>query len=266
VGLAGRRFALLSEQGLGDVLFFLRFAPELAKRGASLAFRGDTRLHGMLARTGLFTLGIAAEGAPASDMEALHIGDLPFLLGSQTPADAPASLRLAPDPERIARMQRELASKGPAPYVALTWRAGVESTGPSRTQLKAVAPGGLADALRGVRATWISVQRLPREGERESLGGALGAEVHDFSAGNDSLDDMLALLSLVDRYVGVSNANTYLRAATNQSMDVLVAHPPEWRWRDAGDESPWFAGSRLYREDTRGDWSAALRALRATFT
>ena len=60
---AGRSFALVAEQGLGDILFFLRFAPELVERGARLAFRGDARLHSMLARTGLFELGIGAPDA-----------------------------------------------------------------------------------------------------------------------------------------------------------------------------------------------------------
>lgn len=266
VDLAGRRFALVSEQGLGDVLFFLRFAPELKRRGAALAFRGDMRLHAMLSRTGLFSLGVERDAAPCAGMDQLFVGDLPLVLGIDDPARAPPSLALAPEPERVTRMRDALAALGPAPYVALTWRAGLEAMGPSRTQLKTVPVEKLGEALRGVRATWISVQRLPREGEREALGRAIGAEVHDLSACNESLDDMLALLSIVERYAGVSNANTYLRAATTPSFDVLVAHPPEWRWREAGGASPWFPGARLHREDARGDWSAALRTLRAAFT
>ena len=41
----------MGEQGLGDVLFFLRWARLLRERGATLDFAGDARLHGMLART-----------------------------------------------------------------------------------------------------------------------------------------------------------------------------------------------------------------------
>ena len=42
---------------------------------------------------------------------------------------------------------------------------------------------------------------------------------------------MLALLSLLDEYVGVSNANAHLRAGLGRSMQVLVAHPPDVRPR-----------------------------------
>jgi len=166
----------------------------------------------------------------------------------------------------VARMKEALEAKGAGPYVALTWRAGMESAGPSRTQLKTIDPALLGEALRGIPATWVSVQRMPRDGEREALARSLGAPVHDFSACNDALEDMLALLSLAQRYVGVSNANTYLGAGLGLPMEVLVAHPPEWRWRDAGSISPWFPTARLFRQEAGASWREALGALRAALT
>jgi tetratricopeptide (TPR) repeat protein len=258
--LAGRRLVLKAEQGVGDVLFFLRFVPELAARGAALAFRGDARLHTMLARTGHFALGLAADGVPAPGCEPVSIGDLPWLLEANDPARFPPSLPLAPLGERVRAARETLSPLGAPPWIALTWRAGVASAGPSRTQVKEVPLDRLAAALRGSRATWIGIQRLPREGEFRKLSEALCAPVHDLTRANDDLEDMLALLSVVDRYVGVSNANTHLRASLALPMDVLVANPIEWRW-EQGERSPWFPTARLYRERPDGDWSAALARL-----
>src|SRR5439155_24648784 len=50
----GREVVLVAEQGIGDILFFLRFAPALRARAARLSFAGEPRLHPLLARTGLF--------------------------------------------------------------------------------------------------------------------------------------------------------------------------------------------------------------------
>jgi Tfp pilus assembly protein PilF len=260
--LQGRQFALLAEQGVGDVLFFLRFAAELLRRGARLAFRGDPRLHAMLARSGVFALGVAAENAATQGLEALRIGDLPWLLAADDARRAPPFLALTPTTEALARMANALAAAGPPPYAALTWRAGIAATGPSRTQLKEIDVATLGAALRGRGRTWISVQRLPREGETAELARAIGAPVHDFSACNDDLEAMLALLALASDYIGVSNANTYLRAGLDKPMQVLVAHPPEWRWGAAGNASPWFARARLLRQRADGDWSEAMQALR----
>lgn len=251
--LAGRRLALLGEQGLGDVLFFLRFAPELARRGATLAFRGDARLHSILARTGLFAGGLAADGTPAPGFEPVFIGDLPWLLESGTDIHSlPPPLELVPGtpPDR----EPERVSDPDVPCVALTWRAGVASVGPARTQVKEIAPQALAALLRGRPARWVSIQRQPRPGEREALAQALGAPVEDASALNGDLEAMLAFLARADDYVGVSNANTHLRAGLGRTATVLVPHPPEWRWMAAGESSPWFPGMRVVRQMPDGGW------------
>ena len=60
----GGLIALEAEQGLGDILFFLRWAASLKAAGARLAFRADPRLHALLAPSGLFE-DLAPAGAPA---------------------------------------------------------------------------------------------------------------------------------------------------------------------------------------------------------
>ena len=90
---------------------------------------------------------------------------------------------------------------------------------------------------------------------------ALGRPVHDFTALNEELEGMLALLALVDDYVGVSNTNMHLRAGVARAARVLVPCPAEWRWMTSGSESPWFPGFTVYRQSMQGDWNAALGAL-----
>ena len=253
--LEGRSFAVRTEQGLGDALFFLRFAPEAVRRGARLAFRGDARLHPILARTGLFALGLAGETQPSAPLEDVFAGDLPWLLGMDEPARFPGPLPLQPDPNRVRDWRVKLAALGTGPYIALTWRAGTATAGgPTRNLLKELTPAMLGQRLRDRRATFISVQRLPAAGERESLAEALGAPVHDASHANSDLEEILALISVVDDYVGVSNTNTHLRAGTGGPMTVLVPHPPEWRWGLAGDRSPWFPTAIVERQKVNGRW------------
>jgi ADP-heptose:LPS heptosyltransferase len=136
---------------------------------------------------------------------------------------------------------------GPPPRVALTWRAGTVTPGPVRTQSKRVPAEVLAAQLAGRDATHVSLQRRPEAGEREALERALHAPVHDAADANEDLEEVLAWLALVDDYVGVSNANTHLRAGLGRPMQVLVPFPPEWRWGVSGESSPWFPGATLRR-------------------
>jgi len=255
--LDGKRLLLRAEQGLGDVLFFLRFAAGLRERGATLALECPVKLAPILANQ------IAIDDLAAPDLQ-IFIGDLPGLL--QT-GDAPPALVLRPEDSVLARAREKLAAFGPPPYLGLTWRAGTDvlhgrEVGVNLALLfKEIAPALLGKAIRGWPGTLVSVQRGPTAVELDAIRGAAGAPVHDLSAANEDLREMLALLALLDDYVAVSNTNIHLRAGLGRTARVLVPYPPEWRWMRRG-ASPWFPGFPVYRQPLSRDWSAPLRQLR----
>ena len=256
--LAGRDVTLVGEQGLGDVLFYLRFAPRLAAAPARLEFAGDGRLASLVRRTGLFHAVRAGNAASEVDVPLpLLVGDLPSVAGM---AQLPASLRVAPEPARLASWQARLAAAGPRPWIGITWRAGTPSDVLAHGLFKGVALDRLCAAVRPWGGTVFAIQRAPREGELATASSALGRAVHDLAPMNDDLEDALAVVALLDRHVGVSNTNMHLAALAGAGADVLVPFPPEWRWTEAGG-SPWFPGFRVHRQEPGGDWSSALAAL-----
>lgn len=259
--LQGLEICLLREQGLGDELFFLRFAAALKSRGAEITCCVSARLVSMLERVPALARNVAAEGAlPEADLHML-MGELPQALGA---TDFPPPVKLDPLPRMLESAQARLAALGPPPYLGLTWRAGIapeQQRGTEWVLHKAVPPESICDALRNVEGTLIALQRNPEGGEVERVAKLVGRPVHDLTALNEDLEGMLALLAVVDDYIGVSNTNMHLRAGVGRSARVLVPCPPEWRWLAAGRESPWFPGFRIYRQRPDGDWNDALTAL-----
>jgi hypothetical protein len=287
--IAGQRLCVLAEQGLGDQLFFLRYAPLLAARGARVSVRPARKIESLLRRSPVFEHVIPeARDLPPAELYVLA-GDLPRALGGLASSTRPRSgtvtetslrdferhiaiyaplpaptLRIPPLAERLEEIRDRLARSGPAPYIAVTWRGG---TAPENQQTaawllyKSIALDWLASALEGVAGTIVAVQRKPRPGEIDALAGALARPVHDYTALNDDLEGMLALLSLVDEYIGVSNTNMHLRAAAERTARVLVPVPAEWRWMQRGAFSPWFPGFPVYRQSLQGDWSTAFTRL-----
>jgi tetratricopeptide (TPR) repeat protein len=259
--MSGARVCVLREQGLGDELFFLRFAAGLKERGAEITYCAHPKIAGMLGRVPVLDRVIAAgDPLPASDIVVLA-GDLPRALGA---ADFPPPLALAPLPRELDIMTRRLAALGPPPYLGVTWRAGTppERQAGTEWQLhKNVPLEALGAALREAQGTLIAVQRHPAGGEIERLAALAGKTVVDLTAINEDLEAMLALMALLDDYIGASNTNMHLRAGTGRVARVLVPQPPEWRWMAQGDDSPWFPGFRVYRQNIRGDWRDALGRL-----
>jgi len=261
--LRGRRVLLLPEQGLGDHLFFLRFVPRLRERAAFIAFDCPTKLSPLLEGNAL--IDALSSGANPGDFDvALPLGDLPEALEDwTTPPAFPLAAR------RAAEWQERLAALGPAPYLGVTWRAGTrrgrtaEFVAAEEGALdKEIAIQPLAAALREWRGTVLVLQRLPLPGEVEAFSRALGRRAHDLSPLNENLEDMAAVLSLIDEYVGVSNTNMHIRVGLQKTARVLVPFPPEFRWMHGGSETPWFPGFPLYRQSPGRDWKPVLDSLR----
>ena len=265
--LSGMRARLIAEQGLGDVLFFLRFAPELKRLGASLRLECPPKLVALLKQSPFFDEIRPAEGAPPGEPVGgppAFLGDLPVLLGAET---APPALPLAADPERVDRCRAMLARHGEPPFVGISWRAGTDPRDPEFGRRldalsKQIEPEVLAAALDRIPGTLVVLQRRPRPEELAALAKRLGRTLPDLSELNEDLEEMVALLSALDEYVGVSNTNMHLAAGVGRTARVLVPYPPEWRWMEAGDESPWFPGFKVYRQSIARSWSEALARLR----
>ena len=297
--MRGHEVCLLGEQGIGDEIFFLRYASSLRARGCRVTYHGNPKIIGILARSAALERTLThAEPYAAADHTVL-VGDLPHLLGTLDSSpfrprsvllgaapsatvptagfawhcrifwpELPPPLPLEPLAERVATVKERLRLLAPPPYIGLTWRAGTaleeqRQYGRVWPLFKEVSSQEFAAALRDTAGTLISLQRNPRAGETENFAALLGRPLHDRSALNEDLEEMLALLAVLDDYVGVSNTNMHLRAGVGKTARVLVPLPAEWRWMVSGGESPWFPGFRIYRQKPGGDWSEAVGRLRS---
>ena len=161
---AGKRVLLLPDQGLGDHLFFLRFAPAFRSRAAHVAFACPPKLLALLkAGSAVDELRLVSDDQSGFDMS-LPVGDLPRLLAAD---DTPAPLAVSAAPERVAGWRERLATLGPPPYVGVTWRAGTKAaTEPSEaTRTLPAGPEGLGGLLTaGSCRTWARTRR-PATGE-----------------------------------------------------------------------------------------------------
>lgn len=252
--LGGRKIFLAGNQGFGDEIFFLRYAPGLKARGARICYRPGAKLAPLLGGTAFIDELVAEAIQPTADVNML-IDDLPYALDENVP---PPPFALTPNASRLAALHERLAALGPAPYLGLTWRGGIDKNG---SLFKEAPLAAIAQAARGWPGTILALQRAPLAGEIEAVAAAAGAPVHDLTSLNDDLVEMLALLALLDEYAAVSNTNVHLRQSLGLPSRVLVPMPPDWRWMASGDASPWFPGTRVYRQTADGDWAAALARL-----
>ena len=261
--LDGRRVFLRAEEGIGDILFYLRFAPQLAARRADFALECPPHM----AKLAPLIAGRVRTGTQEPSDLPVWIADLPALLEISAPQ---APFPLLADARHLQRAKDKLARLGPAPYLGLTWRGGTDAKRARamgaeqaglRLVFKELAPDLLASAVRGWPGTLVNLQRALRPNELAEVSRAAGAKVHDLAGSTEDLEETLGLLSALDEHVAVINTNMHLLAGLGRTARVLVPRPIDWRWMRDGD-SPWFPGFRIYRQPTSYDWAEPLSRLR----
>lgn len=261
---AARTLRVQRDQGLGDELFFLRFAPALAARGVAIRYTTHPKLFPLLRAQSCLS-GLEASASEKPGEYDVLVGDLPYLTGMRSASDVPPSLQLPLESERVERLREQLAGYGPPPYLGVTWQGGTPKTlarkGVWRSLHKEIPPQLLGKLAKDWPGTVIVLQRVPKPEDMALFAKALGRPFLDWSGLNDDLSEALAGLSLLDEYVGVSNTNMHLLAGIGKTARVLVQHPADWRWMAEGDESPWFPGFGVYRQSRGGSWEEALARL-----
>lgn len=261
--LRDKRILVQMDQGLGDELLFLRFAKVLKARGAWLAYRPNPKLASFVGKLPFIDMAVSHRESPENLDYRVAVCDLALAVDMREVTDIPAPVALIPSPGALGQARRMLAPLGDGPFIGVTWRGGTSKEEFSKWNVlyKEIDLDLLAERLRDVPGQVLILQRKPKPGELERFAEHLGRPVHDFTAVNEQLEVMLALLSLMDEYVAVSNTNVHLRAGAGRISRVLIPHPPDWRWMVAG-RSPWYPDIPTYREACGGGgWGEALVAL-----
>ena len=254
----GRKTILLhAEQGLGDTIQFVRYAPLLARAGAKVVLEVQGELRSLLgAVEGVTAVVARGEPLPAFDVHC-PLGSLPLAFKTgpgRVPAEIPY---LRASEESVAKWRPRLEALA-GKRVALAW-AGNPSHINDRN--RSIALTRLAPLLSTPGVTFIGLQRELRDADRDvRLEGAnflqFGSELADFS-------DSSAIVSLCDLVVSVDTSVAHLAAAMGRPTWILVPFWPDWRWGLSGETSSWYPQARLFRQATDGDWDSVIARVKA---
>jgi tetratricopeptide (TPR) repeat protein len=251
-----RTILLHAEQGLGDTIQFVRYAPLLARMGAKVVLEVHSELASLLGRVEGIAAVVERDAAlPAFDLHC-PMGSLPLALRTEAttvPAEIPY---LKANDERIARWGPRLAALK-APRVAIAWSGNPKH---GNDHNRSIALARLASLFALEQASFISIQHELRANDAATLAGMprithIGEELRDF-------DDTAAVLSLVDLVISVDTSVANLAGAMGRPTWILLPFSPDWRWLLGRADSPWYPTARLYRQPIPGDWDGVIARVR----
>jgi len=250
-----RTILLLAEQGLGDTIQFIRYAPLLAQMGANVVLEVQPELKALLSTvSGVASCHARGETLPAFDVYC-PLGSLPLALKTET-SSVPATLPyVRTDDAQIAKWRPALEGL-PGKRVALTW-AGHARHANDRNRsidLKLLEPLFKCEGI-----SFVSIQRDLRGDDAARL-AQFG--ITDFGPRLADMTDTAAVLALTDLLVSVDTSVVHLAGAMGREAWVMLPFMPDWRWTLTNERSPWYPTMRLFRQRAPGDWPNVIATVR----
>lgn len=254
--LKGEGILIHSEQGLGDIIQFMRFFPMIKSLGGRIIFSSSTDILALMKSD---TNAKVVQDYSTIDLSyswqipLLNLGKL--FVGSIE--DIPASTPyLSAPPKKISDWNKRF-SHDPSFKVGLVWAGNpVHANDHNRSMsLEDFAPlaevAGLLFIALQKGATADQVLSPPNNMHIISVSD----EIADFS-------DTAAIIENLDLVICVDTSIAHLAGALNKPTWLLLPEPGDWRWLTHREDSPWYPSLRIFRRNQKETWVSLVKKIK----
>lgn len=248
--LAGKTILLQAEQGMGDLIQFIRYVPLLVKLGGCVVVECHPPLVRLLKTVADIEKVVAiGETLPEFDVY-IPLLSLARIFGT-TLETIPSEIPYLKPGESVS-LKPEIPPSN-CLKVGLVWAGNPEH--PSDRQ-RSTSLGNFLPLFNLKNITFYSLQK-----------GAKSAEINEITCPVNLLDlnnkindfaDTSAVISQLDLVITVDTSVAHLAGALGKPVWVLLCYNADWRWMTEREDSPWYPTMRLFRQNRSGDWQELL--------
>ena len=263
--LRGLTFLLQADQGLGDTLQFIRYAPVVHALGARVIAEVQAPLLSLLnGMTGVDAWIKKGDALPPHDHRC-QLMSLPHFLKT-TLDNIPPCPVLHVDDAKQQYWAEKLGIKS-KPRLGLVWNGGPKYRSQLMREMneRRNLPLQHLKALVGIDVEFISLQKgEPAESEfRQAVAsGWDGPVIHDHVHELKDFSDTAALVMNLDLVIAVDTSTAHLAASLGKPVWLLNRYDTCWRWLLEREDSPWYPSVRIYRQASWGDWDGVMQRVR----
>ncbi len=257
--IAGKTVLIAADEGLGDTIQFVRYAPMLAERGARVILAVQNPLHRLL--SGLSGVSHCVPMSAASTLPAfdLHcpVSSLPLAFGTRLDT-IPSATSYLPSPAR-SHVQAWEDRLGPHAKlrVGLVWSGSPTNTNDLNRSISLRSLSRILD----VDATFISLQKDPRPNDAAVLRER--SDIIDLTTDLTDFAETAALVGCLDLVITVDTSVAHLAGALGRPTWILLPRTPDYRWLLDREDSPWYPSVRLFRQTETRDYATVVDRVRS---
>ena len=260
--VAGRRFLLVGEQGLGDQIQLLRFADWLQHQGATVDIWVGEALGDVAAcALGVHRVWTTLPPGPYDFWcRMFRFPDHMKLTASMLPLAMPY---LGAPSEAIGRWRERLAgSRGASPRrrrVGLVWAGNPDY---EFDRYRSIALPALHPVLARSDVAWFALQKGAAQSDVAAL--PPGIDITPLGPEIGTFIDTLAIVQSLDLVITVDTSVAHLAGAAGVPVWILLPACTDWRWMTGRSDTPWYPSARLFRQRALGCWDDVIEEVGQT--
>ena len=249
---------VVTEQGLGDTLQFMRYVISLRLKGINVRLCAQEKLHGIIKDSEI-------DAAPLSPSQGSE-----FTGGQWIPLmSVPQYLGVSPDNPIINKPYIKTN-----PLIDAKWRDMLRHE--ARSVIGIHWQGSPAAEVTGNRGRSFPLQIFKSLSSLSglkllSLQKGFGSEQMDHCDFKDSFVDhqceideiwdfreTASIVKSCDLVITNDTALVHLAGAMGKTTWLLLHHVPDWRWGISGDATFWYPSVRIFRQHSNRNWSNVM--------
>lgn len=242
--VSGKRILVLTEQGFGDSIQFVRYLRMLKSMGAFVILECSSELYELFGYNKLADQIVRKGEQSFAGLEIeyhIYLLSLPYFFGT-TIQSVPSPVRyIFAQTDKIQKWRSVIGSGGKT-KIGIVW-AGNQTHSNDRNRSCRLSEFSGISRLPGVEL--YSLQKGPAAGQISSIDFPLTVLDH---YGMDSFAETAAAIENLDMVISVDTSVAHLAAALGKPVWLLLPYSPDWRWLLQREDSPWYPSLRIFRQ------------------
>lgn len=242
--LDGKTLLIYPEQGMGDMMCFIRYAPLCKATGARVMLCCQPPLATLLETANDIDI-VAPDGKPLPEPfdNYISVMSLAYIFGRHQ--ELPP-LRLNVPVKAVPEIVQAKGLK-----VGVCWRGNPKQ---SRDSERSIPKDDFWKHLAGIPGVSFFSLQIDDDSPNE-FATPLAPYIKNFY-------DTANLVQQLDLVVTVDTSIAHLCGTLGVPTWALIIFSPDWRWGQTGKLTPWYPSIRMFRQPSPGNWSLPLADIR----
>ncbi len=256
----GEKILVVSEQGLGDTLQYMRYISYLRTLDLDISFCAQKKLHSLIKSSKI-------DSHPLTPEEASELSEgkwIPLL-------SLPKYLKVSPDNPIISKPYifptnelknkwKNILSKEKRPIIGINWQGNPKVENKAPLKGRSIPLETFSTLARNKNYNFLSLQK--GFGSEQLKQCSFKNKFIECQPQVDNTWDFLenaAIIENCDLIITSDTSMAHLAGGMGKSTWLLLHHYPEWRWGIEGKYTFWYPSMQLFRQKERHNWEEMMK-------